>query len=172
MTKQKKSFLDKITGSQKDEEEKIEQVEIKKNYEENNEVREMTEDKQVMEDKDWLDNKDNSNKEEGQLTVDVYQTEDLIVIKSVIGGVASESIDISITGDMITIKGNRTNPDKVESDDYYYQECFWGAFSRSIILPCDIETKGVEAIIKNGILTVKLPKIEKNSSMKIKVKEE
>jgi HSP20 family protein len=177
MTKQKKSFLDKITGSQKDEEEKIKQIEIENSYKEdddekdvyNNRIEENIEDE---EDKEWLGDEKSNKEEEGQLTVDVYQTKDLIVIKSIIGGVAPENLDISITSDMITIKGTRTNPDEVKSDDYYYQECFWGAFSRSIILPCDIKTEGVEATIKNGILTVKLPKIEKNSSMKIRVKEE
>ncbi|MCK4891241.1 MAG: Hsp20/alpha crystallin family protein, partial [Candidatus Pacebacteria bacterium] len=106
------------------------------------------------------------------LTVDVYKTKDLIVIKSIIGGVRPEDLDVSITSDMVTIKGKRNNPDNVVSDDYYYQECFWGNFSRSIILPNDIKTEGVEAMIKNGILTIKLPKIEKNSSMKIEVKSE
>lgn len=155
MTKQKKSFMDKITSSQEDKEEGEEQVEIKND------------------DKEWFDGKeDDKNKEEGQLTVDVYQTKNSIVIKSIIGGVASEDLDISITNDMIAIKGSRINPDEVKPDDYYYQECFWGNFSRSIILPCDVKTDGVEAIMKNGILTVILPKMEKHSSMKIKVKNE
>ena len=106
------------------------------------------------------------------MTVDVYKTKELIVVKSIIGGVRPENLDISVTSDMVTIKGKRENPDNVVADDYYYQECFWGNFSRSIILPSDIKTEGVEATIKNGILTVKLPKIEKNASMKVKVRNE
>jgi HSP20 family protein len=93
-------------------------------------------------------------------------------VKSIIGGVRSEDLDISVTSDMVTIKGVRKNTDNVDDDDYYYQECFWGSFSRSVILPCDIRTDKVEATMKNGILTIKLPKIEKDSSTKIEVKEE
>ena len=180
MTKQKKSFLDKITGYQEDKKSDKKQVEIEDNREkdynnessiDNNELEKNIKNNQSGENEEWFDDGE-SNKEEGQLTVDVYQTKDLIVIKSIIGGVAPENVNVSVTGDMITIKGARINPDKVEPDDYYYQECFWGCFSRSIILPCDIKTDGVEATMKNGILTVKLPKMERNSSMKIKVKEE
>lgn len=183
MTKQKKSFLDRITGSQKDEEEKIEQLEAENSYEKNydddenknysdeNEIEKEIGDEQKKESAEWFNDREGNKEEEGQLTVDVYQTKDLIVIKSIIGGVTPENLDISITSDMVTIKGARTSLDEVKSDDYYYQECFWGNFSRSIILPCDIKTEGVEATMKNGILTIKLPKIEKNSSMKIKVKE-
>ena len=172
MTKQKTSFLDKIAGHPEDEKEE-EQVETKdsseKVYDDENNVESEREKKDK--DKEWFDDKKNS-KEEGQLTVDVYQTKDLIIIKSIVGGVSTEDLDISVTSDMITVKGTRINPDEIKSDDYYYQECFWGRFSRSIILPCDIKTEGIEATMKNGILTVKLPKIEKNSLMKIKVKEE
>ena len=171
MTKQKKSFLDKITGSQEDKENEEKQIEIENNQEEVSDD-ENNIDSNKKDNEEWFDNKEKPDTEEGQLTVDVYQTKDLIVIKSIIGGVAPEGIDISITSDMITIKGTRINPDEIKPDDYYYQECFWGCFSRSIILPCDIKTEGVKAIIKNGILTVKLPKIEKNSSMKVKVKRE
>ena len=172
MTKQKTSFLDKITGHPEDEK-REEQIETKdsseKVYDDENNVESEREKKDK--DKEWFDDKKNS-KEEGQLTVDVYQTKDLIIIKSIVGGVSTEDLDISVTSDMITVKGTRINPDEIKSDDYYYQECFWGRFSRSIILPCDIKTEGIEATMKNGILTVKLPKIEKNSLMKIKVKEE
>ncbi len=186
MTKQKRSFLDKIVGSGSDdykEASMADENEMNNNENagesilggagENKPSRDA--DKNVYEkkevDKKWLSEEGKAD-EEGQLTVDVYKTEDLIVIKSIIGGVRPEDLDVSITSDMVTIKGKRNNPDDVAPDDYYYQECFWGNFSRSIILPCDIKTEGVEASIKNGILTVKLPKIEKNTSMKIEVKSE
>ena len=118
------------------------------------------------------DSKGSSDGEEGQLTIDVYQSGDFVGVKSIIGGARSDDLDISITSDMVTIKGARKNPDEVKAEDYYYQECFWGNFSRSVILPCDIKTDKVRATMKNGILTIKLPKIEKNSSMRIKVEEE
>ncbi|NOQ68151.1 Hsp20 family protein [Patescibacteria group bacterium] len=191
MTKQKKSFLDKIVSSDDNDEVKEENVEIENSANENmdgnfsekldeektveNEKDEMILDKTERkdeDDKEWFGKESGSSDEEGQLTVDVYKTEEDIVIKSIIGGVRSEDLDISVTNDMVTIKGKRNNIDEITDDDYYYQECFWGNFSRSIILPCDIKAEGVEATIKNGILTVKLPKIEKNTSMKIKIKEE
>lgn len=107
---------------------------------------------------------------EGQLTIDVYQTENEIVIKSTIAGVKPEDLDITINNDMITIKGERRSEEKVKSENYFYQECYWGAFSRSVILPVDVESDQAEAVLKNGVLTVRLPKVEKVKSKKLQVK--
>ncbi len=188
MTKQKRSFLDKIVGAGSEDYKEVniaDENEMNNNEnggesalesaDENKSLRHSADEnayKKKETGKEWLLEGEGKADEEGQLTVDVYKTEDSIVIKSIIGGVRPEDLDVSITSDMVTIKGKRNNPDDVPPDDYYYQECFWGSFSRSIILPCDIKTEGVEASIKNGILTVKLPKIEKNTSMKIEVKSE
>ncbi|MCX8015721.1 MAG: Hsp20/alpha crystallin family protein [Patescibacteria group bacterium] len=109
---------------------------------------------------------------EGQLMVDVYQTPTEIVIKSAVAGVKPEDIDISIVNDMITIKGKRELDETVRSDDYFYQECYWGSFSRSIILPIEIDADRVNANLKNGILTIRLPKIDKNKVKKVKIKSE
>lgn len=106
---------------------------------------------------------------EGQLTIDVYQTPTEIVIKSTIAGINPEDLDITITNDMVTIKGKREKDEEVTTGDYYYQECYWGAFSRSVILPVDVEAEKAAASMKNGILTIKLPKIEKVKTRKIKV---
>jgi len=107
---------------------------------------------------------------EGQLTIDVYQTPSDIIIKSTIAGVKPEELDIAISNDMVTIKGYREKDEEVRAEDYYYQECYWGAFSRSVILPVDVESDKAEAGIKNGVLTIRLPKIEKIRTKKIKVK--
>ncbi|MCK4859940.1 MAG: Hsp20/alpha crystallin family protein [Candidatus Omnitrophica bacterium] len=115
--------------------------------------------------KDWLP------EEEGQLTLDVYQTENDIVIKSTIAGVKSEDLDISITNDMITIKGARRQGESVPQENYYYQELYWGPFSRSVILPVDVDTEKAKASMKNGILTIRLPKTEREKTKVIKVKE-
>jgi HSP20 family protein len=117
---------------------------------------------------DWLE----EDYEEGQLSVDVYQTKDDIVIKSTIAGVKPEDIDISINNDMVTIRGKREIEENVSQDEYFYQECYWGGFSRSIILPVEIVPDKVEASLKNGVLTVTLPKAKKSKSVSIKVKEE
>lgn len=100
--------------------------------------------------------------EEGQLTVDVYQADDEIVIKSTIAGVTADDIDVSITNEMVTIKGNRKHEEKVKESDYYYQELYWGSFSRSIILPEEIDADNAKASMKNGVLTLRLPKLAKS----------
>ncbi|HOX21414.1 MAG TPA: Hsp20/alpha crystallin family protein [Candidatus Paceibacterota bacterium] len=107
---------------------------------------------------------------EGQLTIDVYQTPQEIIIKSAVAGVKPEDIDISIVNDMITIKGQRSQEETVKSDDYFYQECYWGRFSRSVILPVEIDSDRVSASLKNGILTVKMPKLDKAKIKKVKIK--
>ena len=107
---------------------------------------------------------------EGQLWIDVYQTPTDIVIKSTIAGVKPEDLDIAITNDMVTIRGRRESDDSLEKDDYFYQECYWGPFSRSIILPVDVQTEKSLATLKNGVLMIKLPKSEKIKTKKIEIK--
>lgn len=118
---------------------------------------------------DWLEGQDFA----GQLSVDVYQTKDEIVIKSTIAGVRVEDIDISLNNDMITIRGKREKDHEVVDDNYYYRECYWGGFSRSIILPCEVKTDKVKASMKNGVLSIILPKATKvNKVTVVRVKEE
>ena len=117
--------------------------------------------------KDWLD-----ENYEGQLSVDVYGTEDEIIVVSTIAGVKPENIDISINNDMLTIRGERTQEKEENTDDYYYQECYWGGFSRSIILPVEVEADQVQASLKNGVLTVRLPRSKKQKSISVRVREE
>lgn len=109
---------------------------------------------------------------EGQLTVDVYQTPDEVIVESTIAGVDPENIDVDVTSESVTIRGERKKEQKIDEADYFYQECFWGKFSRSIILPQEIDPDRAYSSIKNGILTVHLPKIHRNKSRKVKVKTE
>lgn len=111
-----------------------------------------------------------SSDAEGQLTIDVYQTENDIVIKSTIAGVKPEDLDVTINNDMVVIKGERKNEEKITADNYYYQECYWGGFSRSVVLPVEIISDKAEASLKNGILTIKLPKADTTKSKKIQVR--
>ena len=106
---------------------------------------------------------------EGQLTVDVYQTPTEIVIKSTIAGVTIDDLDISITNDMVTIRGERKKDEEVNAEDYFHQECYWGTFSRSVILPLEVDSENSVASFKNGILTIRLHKIEKVKTKKIKI---
>ncbi|MDP3042871.1 MAG: Hsp20/alpha crystallin family protein [bacterium] len=118
--------------------------------------------------KEWLDSGDY---EEGQLSIDVYQTDKDIIVKSTIAGVKPEDIDISLNNDMLTIRGKRQMLEEVDEDDYLYRECYWGAFSRSIILPVEIRADKIEAVLENGVLTVVLPKAKTAKRTEIKVKE-
>ncbi len=95
--------------------------------------------------------------EEGQLTVDVFQVGNDLIVQSTIGGVDSKDIDISIAKDMVTIKGHRKKMEQIKHSNYFHQELYWGSFSRSIILPTDIDVDKAKASIKNGLLTIKLP---------------
>jgi len=110
-------------------------------------------------------------KEEGELAVDVFQTDNEIIIQSTIAGVKAEDLDITIQNDMISIRGERKKEIEVPPENYFYQECYWGPFSRQIILPEEIDVEKVEARLKNGILTLILPKAEKTKTTRIKVKE-
>jgi len=109
---------------------------------------------------------------EGQLAVDVYQTPNSIVIQSTLAGVRVQDIDIAVNNDMVTIRGIRRRETAIKPEDYFYQECYWGGFSRSIILPFDVRAEKVTASLKNGVLTVTLPKAEKPRTKNIRVREE
>lgn len=115
--------------------------------------------------KNWIEEEE----EEGELLVDVYQSDGNIVIRSTVAGVKQEDLDIDLNNDMITIRGKRKNIENVNNGDFFYQECYWGSFSRSIILPCEIQASKVKASLKDGILTIVLPKNQKDKSVKISV---
>jgi len=108
---------------------------------------------------------------EGELTVDVYQTDNEIVIQSAVAGIKPEDLDISIENDMITIKGIREKFLEKEEKNYFYQECYWGRFSRKIISPVEIDGSRAKATIKQGILTIRIPKIERKKKRRIVVRE-
>jgi len=108
---------------------------------------------------------------EGQLAIDVYQTKEALIIEAPIAGVTdAENLDVSITNESVTIKGKREREMKIKEDDYFYQECYWGRFSRSIILPQEIDPDKAEATIRNGILIIKLPKLHRQKTKKLRVK--
>lgn len=110
---------------------------------------------------------------EGQLAVDVYQTEKNFYVQTPVAGVKPEDLDISFNNDMLTIKGKRERLKEFDfpEKDYFYQECYWGKFSRQIILPSPVDGSRIEASIREGILTIKLPKIKEEKTKKIKVKD-
>lgn len=107
---------------------------------------------------------------EGQLAVDVYQTADSVVLQAPIAGVKPEDLEISITDEVINIKGERRQVEETIQDNYFAQECYWGAFSRSFILPAVVAGDMAKATLKNGILTITIPKMEKTKTKIVEIK--
>ncbi len=110
-----------------------------------------------------------SDEPEGQLTIDVYQTPTNIVVESAIAGVKPEDIDIHVTNDSITVRGERYREKEAGDEDYFYQECYWGRFSRSVILPQEVDPENASVTFKNGILRVRLPKLNRKKARRLKV---
>ena len=151
-----KNLINKLMGTQA-----ISDDEAETGFAEDEE--ETTSDAPAAQQEDWL------SEYEGQLTIDMYQTKDNVVIKSTIAGVKGDDIDVTIANDMVTIRGERKRDFEASSEDYFYQECYWGSFSRSVVLPVDVDIENVSADLKDGILTVILPKAAKAKAKKIRV---
>ncbi|PKM91607.1 hypothetical protein CVU82_00115 [Candidatus Falkowbacteria bacterium HGW-Falkowbacteria-1] len=115
---------------------------------------------------DWLED----DLPEGQLLLDVYQTVDKIIVKSTMAGVNPENLFISLNNDMLTIKGKRDHDKFLDDSEVLMQECYFGSFSRTIILPEEVDAKKIEAVLENGVLTVYLEKMYKNHQIKVKIK--
>ena len=95
---------------------------------------------------------------EGELVIDVFETDASFVVLAAIAGIQIKDIDISVEKDMMVIKGNRLNPHIDPEKKYFYQECYWGPFSRKIVLPENIEVEKAAAQMDKGLLTIKIPK--------------
>lgn len=110
--------------------------------------------------------------EEAQLTVDVFQTADEIILQAMVAGVRTEDLDVSISQDMVSISGKRSRAHTATDDNFYYKELYWGGFSRSILLPQEVDAEEAQATIKNGLLTIRLPKLDKTKIQKLRIKTE
>ena len=95
--------------------------------------------------------------DEGQLSLDVFRDGDALVVRSTVSGVKPEDLDISIHGDLLTIRGKRESGNDVSDEEWFYRECYWGAFSRSIVLPYEVASDLAEANLKNGVLEIRIP---------------
>ena len=115
---------------------------------------------------DWMEDY------EGQLAIDVFQTDDDIILRAPIAGVRLEDLEISITDEVINIKGERKEANETARENFFAQECYWGTFSRSYILPIAVSAEKASASLKNGILTIKIPKLEKSKTKTIEIKAE
>lgn len=159
----KRSFFERLTGAVKIDEPDEEAVEIDEDEDSSAAPSQLSRQPQ------WMAAAEETE-EEGQLAVDVYQDNNDIVIKTMVAGVKPEDLDVSISRDMVTIKGKREQGRTVREDDFFHQELYWGTFSRSIVLPHEIDPDGAEAMEKYGLLIIKLPKLDKNRSTKLRVK--
>jgi len=157
MAKEKRSFFERLTGT-------VSLDDYDDSFEE--ETKQQPAKQEQSKQEDWIEEENN----EGQLMVDVYQNPDEIVIKAIVAGVRPEDLDVSITRDMITIRGKREEQREVSEEDYFYRELYWGGFSRTILLPQEIDVDVAEAKEKNGMLVLHLPKIDKERQTKLKVR--
>ena len=155
----KRSFLERLTGSIRleDEEEEV-------SFKEEQPAKKVSLRGKDNQDQSW------EEEQEAELTVDLYQTPSEIIVQAMIAGVHPDNLAINITRDSITIYGKREENKSVNRDDYVIQELYWGAFSRTIELPDEVDPEEAEAIEKHGLLIIKLPKIDKNKETKLKVK--
>ncbi len=108
--------------------------------------------------------------EGGELSIDMYQTGADIIVRAVIAGCRPEDIEVDIGRDSIQIKGERHEKHEVQEENYYHRELYWGSFSRTIKLPSEVEPQDAEATEKHGILTLRLPKIDKAKRATVKVR--
>ncbi|MDP3726318.1 MAG: Hsp20/alpha crystallin family protein [bacterium] len=120
----------------------------------------------TRENEGWMEEEAN----EGQLMVDMYQNPDAIVIQTMVAGVKPEDLSVSIGRDMVTVKGRRESQKNVNEEDFFYKELYWGTFSRTILLPHEVDVDHAEASEKNGLLILTLPKIDKARQTKLKIK--
>lgn len=156
--KKKRSFFDKLTGSVK-----LDEFEDDLDFED-----EEYETSLPVESSD--DEMEEQMEEVGQLSVDVVNLDEEILIKAMVAGVKPHDLDVQISRDMITITGSREEIEEIEEQNYYHRELYWGSFSRNILLPEEIDVEGAKAEEKHGLLEIHLPKIDKDRKTKLQVK--
>jgi len=150
--KKKPSFFERLTGSVNIEDSDFEIIEP------------VTESLTEQVNESWIDDS------EGQLAVDVHQNDNEVIVKTMTAGVNPNDIEVTVSRDTITIRGKRENGHDVHEHDYFHTELYWGSFSRTIMLPCEVESEEVTAKEHHGLLIITLPKINKNKQTKVKIK--
>ena len=165
--------VDELDDEELDEEaeKELEELLDEDEYEENDAGEEEEETQKVSKTKKPDFSLKNLGGPEGELAVDVYQTAKDVVIEAAIAGVDSDELDIFIESDTVTIKGERAGCASDQDKSYFYQECYWGAFQRRIILPEEVDAERAKAELKKGILCIRIPKTERKKRRKIDVKE-
>jgi HSP20 family protein len=106
----------------------------------------------------------------GKLAIDVFQTDEEVVVQSTIAGVKPENVEVVIENGIVKISGSREKTQTVTKDDYVLQECHWGSFSRQFVLPSEVDAARAEASLKDGILTVRIPRILKEKTTRLTIR--
>jgi HSP20 family molecular chaperone IbpA len=163
----KRSFFERLTGTLKMEDEEKEEnssESLSKTIHINGKNNSVSKNSEDRKESSWEEEVD------AELTVDLYQTPTDIIIQTMVAGVQPENLSITITRDMISIRGKREENQSIGSENYFVQELYWGSFSRTISLPEEVDPEEADAIEKHGLLIIRLPKINKNKETKLKVK--
>ena len=105
----------------------------------------------------------------GQLAVDVYETKEKLVVKGRVAGVNKAYLDVSISDNTLTVRGTLSAGSEDNVENYFLQECYWGEFSRSIVLPVPVKEEEIEAVLKDGVLTISFAKVKQDTVKKIQV---
>jgi len=167
------SFLDRLTGGNTDEMDRI--LDEDHDFGEEDEMALDNSPAEYADDEEWEDEEaapatSTADPQDGELPVDMYQTEDEIVIRAIVAGVDPNDLEISITRDMVTVRGMRDEYAEARDDEYFHRELFWGSFSRTLLLPEEIAIDESEAKEKHGMLEIRMPKLDKHRSTQLRVK--
>ena len=118
------------------------------------------------------DNWDDSQEEFlGQLAVDVYETDEKLIVKARTAGVNKEDLDVSISDGILTISGTLSSGDDADATNWHIQECYWGEFSRTLALPVSVKEDEVDAVLKDGVLTISFSKIKQEQAKRIQIQQ-
>lgn len=165
----KPSFLERLTGSAAQDYDRI----LDEDHHFGQEEGESDGAEEELEEESWDSDEDtysHDEQQEGELPVDMYQTDDSIVIRALVAGVRPDDLDIAITRDMVTVRGVREEVQEAHDSNYYHRELFWGSFTRTILLPEEVIIDEADAQEKHGLLEIRLPKLDKNRSTQLRVK--
>jgi len=161
----KPSFLERLTGNQTDEYDRV--LDEDHQFGEDDDL--AVDEQEYQEEETW-EEPDAGPQQDGELPVDMYQTDEQIVIRALVAGVSPNDLEISITRDMVTIRGVREEYQEARDDGYFHRELFWGSFSRTLLLPEEVAIDESEAKEKHGMLEIRMPKLDKHRSTQLRVK--
>lgn len=106
----------------------------------------------------------------GQLALDVYETKEKLIVKARVAGVNKEDLDVSISDNTLTIRGTLSSGEEADTENYHLQECYWGEFSRTVTLPVPVKEEEIDAVLKDGVLTINFDKLKQDTVKKIEIK--